>query len=48
MGEITDIPTILDLAKRTSKSSDDCWKKCEDGSDVLSFIDWEGEEIQVL
>jgi hypothetical protein len=45
--EITDIPEIRDIRQRLSTREDiEC--RCAPGTTLLSFIDWEGDEIQSL
>jgi hypothetical protein len=46
-GEITDMPNIRGIKQRPATSNDfEC--RCSPGSMILSFIDWEGDEIQTL
>jgi hypothetical protein len=44
---ITDIPDIRSLRQRPATDSD-VYCRCKPGAIVLSFIDWQGEEIQML
>jgi hypothetical protein len=47
IGEITDMPNIRGIKQRAATSNDfGC--RCSPGSMILSFIDWEGDEIQTL
>jgi hypothetical protein len=47
LGEITDIPDIRAVKQRSATRHDfEC--RCDPGSMILSFIDWEGDEIQTL
>ena len=45
--EITDIPNIRSIRQRPATRTDiEC--RCKPGDTVLSFIDWEGDEIQTF
>jgi hypothetical protein len=47
LGEITDIPDITTVKQRRANKEDfEC--DCKPGTMILSFIDWEGDEIQAL
>ena len=47
LGEITDIPDIRSIKQRRATREDfEC--NCKPGTMILSFIDWEGDEIQAL
>ena len=47
-GEITDIRDIKSIKKRVAATPYDCWVDCKKDTIVLSCIDWEGKEIEVL
>ena len=47
LGEITDVPDIRAIKQRSATRNDfEC--RCDPGSMILSFSDWEGDEIQTL
>ena len=47
LNEITDIPNIRSIRQRPA-TRDDIECDCDPGTILLSFIDWEGDEIQSL
>lgn len=46
--EITDIPDIRSIRQRPAMREDIFECRCDPGTILLSFIDWEGDEIQSL